>query len=283
MGCFITKQEETEESLQIRLDVHPKYIYFHENDDLPECQHNILGAWKLCGTFDNRPIYELGERKMFWFNDEWVMKSELNFSTTHRAYSNFDVQNPRHVASWNFWDSDGDRWRQVNMTTSVLNPRFPEDIHIRSLEELEFNASIPGTYNKTEFLYGGRPVWRKGKYILLWKYELNEWCIGDSTSKDTKYAFSPSRVLNPEFSENWKIFCGDEIGFKEDLIEILRVNALKGINDCVICMEREANTCLVPCGHVAMCRKCTGQARAKKLPCPLCRSKVDIYQPMFGF
>lgn len=43
---------------------------------------------------------------------------------------------------------------------------------------------------------------------------------------------------------------------------------------CVVCLESEADACLIPCGHVNLCMVCTS-----KLPqprrCPICRMEVD--------
>ena len=43
---------------------------------------------------------------------------------------------------------------------------------------------------------------------------------------------------------------------------------------CVVCLERQANFAVVPCGHVCLCSTCSDICTGDDRPCPLCR--VDI-------
>lgn len=45
---------------------------------------------------------------------------------------------------------------------------------------------------------------------------------------------------------------------------------------CVVCMEDAINTVCVPCGHRAMCTKCSDHIQRSSGQCPMCRQKVDI-------
>eukprot|EP00043_Microstomoeca_roanoka_P011537 m.108846 g.108846 ORF g.108846 m.108846 type:complete len:674 (-) comp15224_c0_seq1:67-2088(-) len=44
---------------------------------------------------------------------------------------------------------------------------------------------------------------------------------------------------------------------------------------CVVCMLHEANHAFVPCGHCTVCGPCAQQLRAKRVPCPICRKKIQ--------
>ena len=54
---------------------------------------------------------------------------------------------------------------------------------------------------------------------------------------------------------------------------------------CVVCTERAAQVCLVPCGHVPFCVECETKA-APLRQCPVCRGAVErslqIYFPGSG-
>jgi len=39
---------------------------------------------------------------------------------------------------------------------------------------------------------------------------------------------------------------------------------------CKVCFERRIQTVLVPCGHEALCRKCSRRLKT----CPICRKKI---------
>lgn len=38
---------------------------------------------------------------------------------------------------------------------------------------------------------------------------------------------------------------------------------------CVACMDREADACMIPCGHVNLCMACAGKLQSRR--CPVCR------------
>lgn len=57
--------------------------------------------------------------------------------------------------------------------------------------------------------------------------------------------------------------------------------ALRGVvftvtddNLCCVCLERAVNTCLMPCGHAAVCGLCA--CRLQPRTCPICRSRIDV-------
>ena len=43
---------------------------------------------------------------------------------------------------------------------------------------------------------------------------------------------------------------------------------------CIICMEKERNALLVPCGHIYTCSDCTKIFRKRKNACPVCRATI---------
>ena len=49
-------------------------------------------------------------------------------------------------------------------------------------------------------------------------------------------------------------------------------------NECIVCMDRHIDACLVPCGHVALCTKCATSLMKKKKPCPICRADIKQIQ-----
>jgi hypothetical protein len=78
--------------------------------------------------------------------------------------------------------------------------------------------------------------------------------------------------------------CGaDETRGLEDRLraaeaEILRLRSerrrsrLREKDVCVVCMDAPRGTCLVPCGHFALCDACGFKART----CPICRCEIEI-------
>uniref|UniRef100_A0A8B9CST7 Leucine rich repeat and sterile alpha motif containing 1 n=1 Tax=Anser brachyrhynchus TaxID=132585 RepID=A0A8B9CST7_9AVES len=48
-------------------------------------------------------------------------------------------------------------------------------------------------------------------------------------------------------------------------------------SECVVCMEQEAQTVFLPCGHVCCCQTCGKQLRA----CPLCRKDITQHVRIF--
>ncbi|CAE7030141.1 LUL3 [Symbiodinium natans] len=51
---------------------------------------------------------------------------------------------------------------------------------------------------------------------------------------------------------------------------------------CVVCLERPADTAVVPCGHLCLCQRCADAMRGQTTLCPMCRneasSTVRIYR-----
>ena len=47
-------------------------------------------------------------------------------------------------------------------------------------------------------------------------------------------------------------------------------------NECVVCFATILDTCLRPCGHIAMCRKCASNASE----CPICQHPISSVDPI---
>jgi hypothetical protein len=52
---------------------------------------------------------------------------------------------------------------------------------------------------------------------------------------------------------------------------------------CRICLERDINCCMVPCGHLSVCTECANTVVAKQpnKPCPICRVTVTSFLKVF--
>lgn len=51
---------------------------------------------------------------------------------------------------------------------------------------------------------------------------------------------------------------------------------------CVICMDKEVDHVMVPCGHLCVCSGCVKQLKAEKLTtCPVCRTKPKLVQRVY--
>lgn len=46
----------------------------------------------------------------------------------------------------------------------------------------------------------------------------------------------------------------------------------EGDNECCVCFDRRIDTCLQPCGHVALCHACATRLANRR--CPLCRAEI---------
>ncbi|EFC43563.1 predicted protein [Naegleria gruberi] len=46
-------------------------------------------------------------------------------------------------------------------------------------------------------------------------------------------------------------------------------------NLCVVCMSEEANTVVLPCGHMSLCEGCATALKEQTNKCPICRQKVE--------
>jgi hypothetical protein len=48
-------------------------------------------------------------------------------------------------------------------------------------------------------------------------------------------------------------------------------------DECVVCMERTARACIVPCGHTVLCDPCAAAVLDSGKGCPLCRAEFSTY------
>ena len=46
--------------------------------------------------------------------------------------------------------------------------------------------------------------------------------------------------------------------------------------DCIICMEKEYDVVMVPCGHYCMCHDCANKILGSTKKCPICRQQVNM-------
>ncbi|OHS95959.1 hypothetical protein TRFO_37898 [Tritrichomonas foetus] len=51
--------------------------------------------------------------------------------------------------------------------------------------------------------------------------------------------------------------------------------------ECVICLENECDTIILPCGHRCICYECASQLWTEKKNCPLCQSKLFSFRRAF--
>lgn len=55
----------------------------------------------------------------------------------------------------------------------------------------------------------------------------------------------------------------------------------KEIRACKICFEHVIDCALKPCGHLSSCVRCTDDMKMRDLPCPVCRTTISGYFPVF--
>ncbi|KAL4232792.1 E3 ubiquitin-protein ligase mib2 [Mactra antiquata] len=98
---------------------------------------------------------------------------------------------------------------------------------------------------------------------------------GTGTTQGTKASPSqPTQKKNgrKKKNRNGATSSGAAKSSEIDTVRKLQVEneKLKDMQTCKICMEREVNTTLLPCGHLVSCEEC-----AKKLKeCPICKKKI---------
>jgi hypothetical protein len=49
----------------------------------------------------------------------------------------------------------------------------------------------------------------------------------------------------------------------------------QGLGACVVCTEAEVSTLLYSCGHLCACARCAFTLKARKAPCPICRTRLN--------
>lgn len=47
--------------------------------------------------------------------------------------------------------------------------------------------------------------------------------------------------------------------------------------ECVICYTELANTAVLPCRHLCLCKKCAQIVRMQTSKCPICRTSVQMF------
>lgn len=51
---------------------------------------------------------------------------------------------------------------------------------------------------------------------------------------------------------------------------------------CVVCMDKEVDHVMVPCGHLCVCGSCAGALKHEKMnACPVCRRKTKLVQRVY--
>ena len=65
--------------------------------------------------------------------------------------------------------------------------------------------------------------------------------------------------------------------------EIIKEDIKKPLNDeltCIVCLDREADVALVPCGHKNLCGPCAYQCNEGQGTCPTDRIKIKVILPL---
>lgn len=44
--------------------------------------------------------------------------------------------------------------------------------------------------------------------------------------------------------------------------------------DCLVCMDKEHEVVIIPCGHYCLCHRCAESIQKSSNKCPLCRGKI---------
>jgi hypothetical protein len=48
------------------------------------------------------------------------------------------------------------------------------------------------------------------------------------------------------------------------------------VKECIICMDKTAESAFVPCGHASFCEVCAKRAFILKKQCPVCRRRAGL-------
>ncbi|OLP82792.1 putative G-protein coupled receptor 125 [Symbiodinium microadriaticum] len=133
----------------------------------------------------------------------------------------------------------------------------------RSMREITFYKKYRrGTRNHLGFVNEdneGHTVVYKGRLIgdNLGAGFRGTWQIRNSgTNSDGRFHLWPAAEFQPSAPPAAQVFQVAEDG------------------ECVVCYERAINTCLQPCGHMAMCQQCVSMLPAPRT-CPICRSRIQ--------
>lgn len=55
------------------------------------------------------------------------------------------------------------------------------------------------------------------------------------------------------------------------------------VETCNICMDAEADTVIIPCGHLVGCYECSSRVATRcGIMCPICRSEIKSWQKVYS-
>jgi len=53
-----------------------------------------------------------------------------------------------------------------------------------------------------------------------------------------------------------------------------------GEKECLVCLDEEKNTVIMPCGHLCICAECGKGLVKNKHTCPVCRGHISSLIPI---
>lgn len=102
--------------------------------------------------------------------------------------------------------------------------------------------------------------------------DLNCQCSRNIRIKNQMYEIDNSQIiLNTSRGKWFYVFITDPIPiYDKSILDNLKIYESNEDNDCIICLDIQKNTILVPCGHYILCTTCSNKISI----CPLCRSNI---------
>jgi len=94
--------------------------------------------------------------------------------------------------------------------------------------------------------------------------------------KKLRYQFSLKNINNQFHSNIRESHKGNIISSNDD--EIVVVNDAK---TCVVCMDKDVNAILIPCGHLGLCIECAKEIDSNSGFCPICRQKIESFMRVY--
>jgi len=94
--------------------------------------------------------------------------------------------------------------------------------------------------------------------------------------KKLRYQFSLKNINNQFQSNIRESHKGNIISSNDD--EIVVVNDAK---TCVVCMDKDVNAILIPCGHLGLCIECAKEIDSNSGFCPICRQKIESFMRVY--